>query len=387
MVEPVNIKGVIDNLCHMLKIHGLAKINAEIFRQAKFDLVEAVRPFWILLYNVLSFIVHGEVKSHTLNDEQTTVFVKSGLHNAGYRCNEFFELPSLMNSGSRELLIAFGWLVAKSNLISDFLDQVDTPVFDLFVNGKEDVSELSIGELEDSNLDDGFNKMLCLYRGEKLEWRNRRQMFNLIAKKVVKRDYQLEDSTLQSFIKDGTVLDLFVIMCPKQKQKLAIELLEKERTVLKCFIKWFENESLFWKWLSSAVDEKKTTPFEEKARFSAVDETANRLQTLEVSSGRDEVYSLGKSFKTTSFLLKKLSTLNVVRNERKQSSFRKPSSRCDKKTESEKCSVKEAITQLQNAVFEIEKQHRSLKEDVKKFLTLDSDTAMSDVVHLPMPRR
>ena len=391
MVEPVNIKGVLDNFCHMLKIHRFIKINAEIFRQAKFDLVEAVRPFWMLLHDVLLFIVHGEIESHILNDEQTTIFVKSGLYNADYRCNAFFGLPSSMNSGSRELLIAFGWLVAKSNLISHFIDRADTPLFDLLINGKEHVDELSTLELKNLNLNDGLNKLLCSYRGQKLEWRNHRQMFNLIAKKVVERNYRSDDLSLQSFLKEGTVLDLFVTMCPKQKRELEIELLEKERTAVKCFIKWIENESLFWKWLSSVIDEKKKTLTEEKGRVkaqcSAVDEAANRLQVLQFSSNIDNIYPFGNCCETTKFLLKKLSTLNVGLSERKHSSFRQPSSKHDKRNESEKSSVKEAITQLQDAVFEMERRHRSLKEDVKKFLTLDSDDMMNDVIHLPMPRR
>ena len=387
MVETVNIKGILDNFCHMLKIHGFTKINAELFRQAKFDLVEAVRPFWMLLHDVLLFIVHGEIESHTLSDEQTTVFVKSGFYNADYRCNAFFRLPPLMNSGSRELLIAFGWLVAKSNLISHFIDRADTPLFDLFIKGKEHVSELSSLELQNLTLDDGLNKMLCSYRGQKLEWRNHRQMFNLIAKKVAERNYRSDDLSLQSFLKEGTVLDLFVTVCPKQKRERGIELLEKERTALKCFIKWIENESLFWKWLSSVVDEKKKTPVEEKARCSSVDGAASRLQVLQVSSNIDNIYPLGNCSKATNILLKNLSTRNVGLSESKPSSFRQLTSKHDKRNESEKSSAKEAITQLQDAVFEMERQHKSLKEDVKKFLTLNSDDMMNDVIHLPMPRR
>ena len=64
-------------------------------------------------------------------------YVKTEMKMRGFVARSFHELPNDMTEGSRELLLAFGWLMCRSGLIEMFMDQCCT-----FLDGAEVVGNL-----------------------------------------------------------------------------------------------------------------------------------------------------------------------------------------------------------------------------------------------------
>lgn len=62
--------------------------------------------------------------------EELVVYVKQELQNLGFLSKEFSLLPNDASSGSRELLLAFAWLLCKQNLVDKFMDNCSSPIED-----------------------------------------------------------------------------------------------------------------------------------------------------------------------------------------------------------------------------------------------------------------
>ena len=87
---------------------------------------------WDLLQHLTDFALHGKFPDHNTsplqtNPEETIDNVKQIIWYHGYRCTEFFTLPSDMTRGSQELLLASGWLIAKTGLICRLMESSQVP--------------------------------------------------------------------------------------------------------------------------------------------------------------------------------------------------------------------------------------------------------------------
>ncbi|KAG6925169.1 tubulin epsilon and delta complex protein 1-like, partial [Chelydra serpentina] len=92
----------------------------ETFRLAKFNRPEASLQIWRLLYSLLKQIHdRGWTEPDTIGTQIR--FVKSVLRYHGYGRPEFYQLPSDGSQGSRELLLAFSWLLNRINLLEQLL--------------------------------------------------------------------------------------------------------------------------------------------------------------------------------------------------------------------------------------------------------------------------
>nr|XP_048718387.1 tubulin epsilon and delta complex protein 1 isoform X4 [Caretta caretta] len=92
----------------------------ETFRLAKFDRPEASLQIWRLLYSLLKQIHDGGWTELDTIGTQIR-FVKSVLWYHGYGRPEFYQLPSDGSQGSRELLLAFSWLLNRISLLEQLL--------------------------------------------------------------------------------------------------------------------------------------------------------------------------------------------------------------------------------------------------------------------------
>ncbi|XP_073212347.1 tubulin epsilon and delta complex protein 1 isoform X2 [Lepidochelys kempii] len=92
----------------------------ETFRLAKFDRPEASLQIWRLLYSLLKQIHDGGWTELDTIGTQIR-FVKSVLWYHGYGRPEFYQLPSDSSQGSRELLLAFSWLLNRISLLEQLL--------------------------------------------------------------------------------------------------------------------------------------------------------------------------------------------------------------------------------------------------------------------------
>ncbi|KAK7873143.1 hypothetical protein R5R35_006365 [Gryllus longicercus] len=110
-----DIKSNIALLCKYLKILYGCNMKNEHFRLAKFNSTkeDTVSQFWQLLFR----ICHDEFKVNIFYGENIVNFVKLNLALLKYDSLQFYSLPTDMSSGSRELLLAFAWLLASQDIL------------------------------------------------------------------------------------------------------------------------------------------------------------------------------------------------------------------------------------------------------------------------------
>ena len=48
----------------------------------------------------------------------------------GFHCADFARIPNDMSSGSREVLLALGWLLCKKNVVAQFINNATSPLDD-----------------------------------------------------------------------------------------------------------------------------------------------------------------------------------------------------------------------------------------------------------------
>nr|XP_060476964.1 tubulin epsilon and delta complex protein 1 isoform X8 [Panthera onca] len=102
--------------------------SPEIFRRAKFDRPEAAPALWQLLFRVLSPLsADGASASPAQGEPPSTEAqvraVKSELRSQGYPRRALAQLPEDGSQGSRELLLALAWLLARGPLLERLLAQ------------------------------------------------------------------------------------------------------------------------------------------------------------------------------------------------------------------------------------------------------------------------
>lgn len=127
----------IQHLSSIIADCTIPKVPSETFRQAKFNKDEATDVLWTLLLNLVQLLSFLQSKSSSYEDirdglrcyslsrtssDRTTIqtavlVVKTHLLSMGYARTQFYRIPPLSGSGSRELLLAFGWLLQKSQMI------------------------------------------------------------------------------------------------------------------------------------------------------------------------------------------------------------------------------------------------------------------------------
>ncbi|XP_008070710.1 uncharacterized protein C14orf80 homolog isoform X1 [Carlito syrichta] len=96
--------------------------SPEIFRRAKFDRPEAAPALWQLLFRVLSPLPADDASASPALEARARL-VKSALCSRGYPRLALAQLPEDGSSGSRELLLALSWLLARGPLPEQLLAQ------------------------------------------------------------------------------------------------------------------------------------------------------------------------------------------------------------------------------------------------------------------------
>ncbi|XP_069646012.1 tubulin epsilon and delta complex protein 1 isoform X4 [Haliaeetus albicilla] len=112
------LPGAVGALCRALP--PPARPAPDTLRRARFDRPQASLDFWRLLYALLKQIHRGKWTQSDAIDNQIR-FVKSALWYHGYGRPELYRLPSDGSAGSRELLLAFSWLLHRLSLLEQLL--------------------------------------------------------------------------------------------------------------------------------------------------------------------------------------------------------------------------------------------------------------------------
>ncbi|XP_043376395.1 tubulin epsilon and delta complex protein 1 isoform X3 [Dermochelys coriacea] len=174
----------------------------ETFRLAKFDRPEASLQIWRLLYSLLKQIHDGGWTELDTIGAQIR-FVKSVLRYHGYGRPEFYQLPSDGSQGSRELLLAFSWLLIRISLLEQLLT----------------VNRVKIGD----------EASVCTIHS----YTSGCHM----------------DQTIGHF----SVTETDLIRQPDSYKQL-LQLLESETSRLEAFLEWKRLEPVYWHWMETVLD-------------------------------------------------------------------------------------------------------------------------------------
>ena len=386
MANKAGIKGVVESLCQILKGYGISQITPETLRQAKFDMKEATRPMWLLLSDLLHVTTDTKNVVSVQSDSDVVGFVKSSFRAIGYSSKEFNDLTMASSHGSRDLLIAFGWLLAKFNILSLLLDDLETPLFDLLVERKDTMIKSA---LKFDQLDNALNLAVFMRQKQKSQIKSIKQYLKYIAKNSSNTSSSQQLLKAVPFLSEATTLEFCLSHCSKKRFCLAMKELENEKLLLEAHIRWIEHEDIFWKWMSSVIHEKQTSGGK---HYNHSDVTAEMTSCIDGLSLSDQLHSFSinseafVSFSCISKLIQKLSTrrLTQLSNEHVQ---KKASLVKDETHIQGTASVTGAIRKMQGGIDDIRARLADLREESMMLFDLDSDDIMKDVIHLPMPRR
>ncbi|RDD38091.1 Uncharacterized protein C14orf80-like protein [Trichoplax sp. H2] len=265
------IKHAIESLCTVLNFNRQCAIQAESFRQAKFDRHEQTRTFWLLLFDSICYSKYLQVMPEAhLSDEQIVVYVKHYLYSFGYGVASFYQLPNNMSYGSRELLLAFSWLLAKRNIIESYIHNIEDILSIRVIDEKgclqEKSSDKNSSRVEYPTLSVDNDSDNIIDRAKNLLWQYGRlnhKLKTLLSseKEQIRIMHKLHIGTwdTQSAVLPDcshlSSLECYLLANPKDFQKLQ-GLLDQRITYLSALASWIGEKDLFWKWMESVLEEK-----------------------------------------------------------------------------------------------------------------------------------
>ncbi|XP_064283529.1 tubulin epsilon and delta complex protein 1 isoform X6 [Passer domesticus] len=180
-----------------------ARPAPDTLRRARFDRPQASLDFWRLLYVLLKQIHGGRWTESDAIGAQVG-FVKWALWYHGYGRPQLQRLPADGSAGSRELLLAFSWLLHSPGLLEQLLarnrvqtgDETSVCTIHLFTSGSH------------------------------------------------------MDQNLGHF----SVTETDLIRQPENYKQL-LQLLESETTQLEAFLEWKQLEPVYWQWMETVLDD------------------------------------------------------------------------------------------------------------------------------------
>lgn len=291
------IRETIECLCSILFYHGAKKVNAEAFRQAKFDKPEATEAMWFALFCFNCFEDPGFAE----NQEKIAVAVgwkteniirlcKHKMFGKGYKAWEFYTLPEAMTYGSRQVLLAIGWLLAKEKVIDNLIRRT-RPVLgeDPLVTGTSLHNEVGAktGQIPRFLAGDICRNME--YTLKSLVWLNGKLIAFQRKLLAAMHEYSLILIKAHAAVSKGSTAtnhlslqELHLLRHRSELEKLQT-LLENENLYFMSLLVWKRNQDLFWKWMSSILhndDKKQPESTEKKANSSSTLKPSYCLQKV-----------------------------------------------------------------------------------------------------------
>ena len=284
-----SIRDTVHLLLSILSECGVPKLPSECFRQAKFNQQEAVKELWKLLFHIMQIIhsLEGEICVDTVTyhpitpSNMTTVqtMVKHYLYDLGYEREEFY-VPF---AGSRELLLAFAWLLNRTNFFTrltkhfvKFANMTTIPLkasnqylieqvledsretrheFEYTIDSLLQAANDHTGPLSISTYTETLHKLAWL-KGQ-LEYKYKAVQRLCMA--YHKLSDTIHKSTFASSKKQAglkahlSMHEAFLLRFPNQMKTYLAELGHRV-SVLHKLLEWRKCEPLFWQWMESVLD-------------------------------------------------------------------------------------------------------------------------------------
>ncbi|XP_070449110.1 tubulin epsilon and delta complex protein 1 isoform X2 [Equus przewalskii] len=228
--------------------------SAETFRRAKFDRPEAAPALWRLLFHVLSPRPADDAAALPAPEAQARL-VKSALRSQGYPRPALVQLPEDGSQGSRELLLALSWLLARGPLLERLLAQIRVRLGD----------EMPVCECEvlaspgppaprveaDGCVD--IRHLQWLMGKLRFGWRNlitsQQEHCALLGKVHSYTRGCHSDRSLGHL----SVTEAELLRDPEGGRQL-LRRLESENARLEAALEWRRRELVFWQWMDTVLD-------------------------------------------------------------------------------------------------------------------------------------
>ncbi|XP_011753377.2 tubulin epsilon and delta complex protein 1 isoform X5 [Macaca nemestrina] len=227
--------------------------SPEIFRRAKFDRPEATSALWQLLFRVLSPLPAGNALASIALEVQARL-VKSALCSQGYPRLALAQLPEDGSKGSRELLLALSWLLARGPVLEQMLAQTRVPLGDeMTVCQCEALASLGppAPHMEAEGPVD-VRHMQWLMGKLRFRWRqlvsSQQEQCALLSKIHLYTRGCHSDQNLGHL----SVTEAEMLRDPEGGQKL-LRTLEHESRRLEAVLAWWRAEPVFWQWMDTVL--------------------------------------------------------------------------------------------------------------------------------------
>ncbi|XP_069493488.1 tubulin epsilon and delta complex protein 1 [Ambystoma mexicanum] len=284
------LKETINALCRVLSIPGGSQ-SPETFRQAKFNHAQTTAEFWKLLWSLLKQIYVEEstvVGNDSENTDAQIWFVKSVLWYYGYGAPEFYQLPQDGSHGSRELLLAFSWLLHKIHLVEKLLEVKKVKMGD----------EISVctcprclpaGPRRCEDIPTPKDGVDIRY----LQWLNGKLQFSWRALHATQQEkcaalYKIHSSTEgchpNPLVGHFSVTEADLTQQPEKYTEL-LELMESENGRLEAYLAWKDLEPVYWQWMESVFKSKV-----EDARSLQLQDADNRNTGLPITDSCPRIH-------------------------------------------------------------------------------------------------
>ena len=266
MASKQHIKETINALCKILLQNSGTKITPEQFRLAKFDKNEVAGVMWKLLFETIWFLKFNTFRTtEDFNGDQNRdmiLWTKHELLERGYYIKPFYDLPEDMSFGSREILLAFGWLVSKSKLLHLFLDNCNNMFEECLPIDWESSIGSSNSKKSEKFPNNFSNKSDEIINIDQLSWMVGN--LTLIFKGLFTAENQLASlvgkvhlATEGADTPKGhlSVLEVFLLRHPKELARF-MEKTRQYSTYLENLLTFVEMQDVFWRWLESIYEVK-----------------------------------------------------------------------------------------------------------------------------------
>ncbi|XP_074859193.1 tubulin epsilon and delta complex protein 1 isoform X2 [Carettochelys insculpta] len=187
-------------------------------------------------------------------------FVKAVLWYYGYGRPEFYQLPSDGSQGSRELLLAFSWLLNRINLLEQlltvnrvkvgdeaFVCMCEDTLSNSWVGRTETVPEPSVNGEADVRYLQWLNGRL------RFQWRSLHIDHQEQCKLLHKIHSYTSGSRMDQTIGHFSVIETDLVRQPESYKQL-LQLLESETSRLEAFLEWKQLEPVYWHWMETVLD-------------------------------------------------------------------------------------------------------------------------------------
>ncbi|KAF4799774.1 hypothetical protein TURU_050297 [Turdus rufiventris] len=232
-----------------------ARPAPDTLRRARFDRPQASLDFWRLLYVLLKQIHGGRwTESDAIGDQVR--FVKWALWYHGYGRPQLQQLPADGSAGSRELLLAFSWLLHSLHLLEQLLarNRVQTgdetsvcTCEDAVPSSQEGAGEAGAEDRVDVRYLQWLNGRL------RLQWRALHAQHQEHCKLLHKIHLFTSGSHMDQNLGHFSVTETDLTRQP-EKYKQLLQLLESETMQLEAFLEWKQLEPVYWQWMETVLD-------------------------------------------------------------------------------------------------------------------------------------